>query len=1175
MATSQDPQKKQAANELRGIGKNYQGAAIRWRDYPSDITSEGNAAYHEIILTCGFRLFIMGVEVTPHIIGSVNPDRHGRDGVNSLSFTLDNNFSKFVYTNWNLGGDIELDNAYYGNLIKSSGAIELNNMVRKLDAKVTSNMKMEAIPDASKLNWYIPDYSGKDKYVFDEIPKRDLFSYKSKLGIKTTATGGAYKSRYDLTPGACAINLMDHVRYFIMDPNEDNLSLEDTMWKPEYTGFVTSASITENPITGESSISVTCHDIRHVMRKMRYMTNLNDASVLSSLITFSDQDEVQDGAGLFNDLFVAASNPTWATTLSDCTADTVIRAITLGDDIQALSADKGKSSRVAETEAAQNAKYPQNKESVSSKTLHTQYATKLKEVQNKKKTETGSKFSPVGSFTLGLYKGYDPPTAEDNSEQIAKLEEWMDLLNFGIARQWLSYGTVTMIGMMTRPSMGDKLGATDDQSPFSAFNGFVHIMCPSGGLSVSNIWDRVFVTFDGSPTMSNRMEVIEQMCNTIDYQIQVNTMGDLAFEFPMYDFYPEEFGKYKYTMAWSDSIKHHEHNDEGDGNPVTGLRVYGQYKSDDAVNEDDEWLKHNLFSVFIKSDYLASKYGVVVEEFAIPWAANAWGVGTGGAQSGETEAPSENQDKVGALASFGIIEFTKRLAKMSSMSMNGIYCPFLWPNKPMLNRDLRRIGTVTSVNSGMQVNGICTTGISCEYIRKADTDGNFLNICGAKNTPFSYASRAGLALFPNKAAVKADSEKPFSQNGELIYTLDNGFGIEIIQPSETMMANLFQKFGVNGVTATLNSASGPVSKHTWSDPQKCYNKFRTLPIAQQDRLNAMANRLCHGTGSLRGWQIYQYMLSESGYKPDQPNIGGGATGATGLIQFMPSTLIGMANAGNLPGAPKGLTPNNKQDRLVMNNWFRNSAYCVGPNATMMQLDLTEKYFSMNAKGGIYDVANLNRAVFMPGANTDPNMSFSDPRQPKAVQKIAAQTRQQNGGVDSLAAMIRFKGISTDPPPSDAALEQARLSGTKAAKSAAATTSQVPSVPANAAPAVLKTPTTGSGSTLYVASVKAPKPKANENIIDRTVSSLADPIFNSLGSGITSGVNNYATSAVSDSGADKAFTSVKKVTSDVTQTAMQGTLEQIDSSASNVKVWGFNPLAGGIGASSKPGLKIGN
>lgn len=1150
MANSQNPTGIPTVNELRGLGRDYQGAAIRWRDFPSGDTTTG-AAYQDIAIACGFRLFIMGVEVTPHCMGSISWDRHGRDGTNSLNFTLDNNFNKFVYTNVDLGGSSKFDTTYIGDSLETSSDIPMNNLVPKLDAKVTSASKESEIPDADSLQWNIADYAGKDKFVFDGLPKKLLYKYKSKLGIKTPATGNDYKARYDLTPGACAINLMDHVRLFTMDPNEDSADIARTKWKPEYTGFVTSASITHNPITGESSIAITCHDIRQLMRKMRYITNLNDVSILSSLISFSAESEVQDGAGIFNDLLIASSDPTMANTLSQSPADSVIRAIVLGDDINALNATKGQTDRVDVQEKQQDSYYPRNEKYVKWDTLESQYSKKIDAVQAIKQSDTGKRFSPVGTFTLGLYRGYDPPAAgADNSPQVAKLEEWMDLLNFGIARQWLDYDTVTNIGQNTKPSLGTSRSSTDDQSAFSALNGFVHIMCPTGGLSVSNIWDRVFVTFDGSPTLSNRMEILEQMCNTIDYQIQVNTMGDLCFEFPMYDFYPEEFGKYKYTMALSDSLKHYDFNDEGDGNPLTGLRVFGSYRAEDQYNEDDSWLQHNVFSVFIKSDYMASKYGVLVEELGIPWAMNAWGTDT--AKDTSTDKEDTNAAALGALASFGIIEFMKRLSKMSSMTLNSTYCPFLWPNKPMLNRDIRRMGLMNSINNSMQIKGLCTTGIGCEYIRKADTDGTFLNLCGAKNTPFSYANRNGLALFPNKTAIAGDNELPFSQNGSLIYTFNNGFGIEIIQPDETMIASLFAKYGINGTPVEHQGALG---KHEWSDPQKCYNAFKALPQDQQNALDAVANKLCHGKGTLRGWQIYQFMQSESSYQLAKPNPHGGAIG---LIQYVPSTLMDLYSNGALSGAPSGMSSSQLQV------WFRNSQYCTGPNAYVNQIVLAGYYLTKNSGGTINNVSELNRTIVMPGSLKDPTVPYSSNRQPASVQNLARKN-QTNGAISNDDLLYRVKGIDSNETTDNEALEKARLAGKgSSAATAKAATTQV--IKNNS-----KTSTYTSGTVVDKAAntvsstasgvVNAVTTWLLGNSLDKVGSSV-----NSSVNGTTSKLNNTAGTAVTNT---SNIVDATKTVDEVTKS----TLNQVGNNISNTSVLGIKPLKNGT-FTTTPGFSTG-
>jgi hypothetical protein len=83
-----------------------------------------------------------------------------------------------------------------------------------------------------------------------------------------------------------------------------------------------------------------------------------------------------------------------------------------------------------------------------------------------------------------------------------------------------------------------------------------------------------------------------------------------------------------------------------------------------------------------------------------------------------------------------------------------------------------------------------------------------------------------------------------------------------------------------------------------------------------------------------------------------------------------------------------------------------------------------------------------------------------------------------------------------------------------------------------------------------------------------ISSMADPIFNSLGTGINNGVTGYANDKVSQAGVDQAVTSLSKTTSSVVSSTTQSTLEQADSAASNVSVFGYRAMKGGLGL-SKP------
>src|ERR1019366_7903919 len=76
----------------------------------------------------------------------------------------------------------------------------------------------------------------------------------------------------------------------------------------------------------------------------------------------------------------------------------------------------------------------------------------------------------------------------------------------------------------------------------------------------------------GSPEWTDRYSLITQMANQLDYEFTITGDGDFVFEFPMYDFIPDNFndhaGIYQTEMhVSSDSI-----SDEG-GEIISGLEA--------------------------------------------------------------------------------------------------------------------------------------------------------------------------------------------------------------------------------------------------------------------------------------------------------------------------------------------------------------------------------------------------------------------------------------------------------------------------------------------------------------------------------------------------------------------------------------------------------------------------
>jgi hypothetical protein len=297
----------------------------------------------------------------------------------------------------------------------------------------------------------------------------------------------------------------------------------------------------------------------------------------------------------------------------------------------------------------------------------------------------------------------------------------------------------------------------------------------------------------------------------------------------------------------------------------------------------NETANDQAYSVIIKSDTMASKYGNVPEEYAIPWLARVWTFSSTDASGAVID---NNALQRNALISFGIIEFFKRIAAMSSMGFDGIYNPFWLPNRPVLNKLLRRTGLTTSASISIPIDGAPTSSVESFYVRAADHNGNFIVITGSPNTPFSYADGQRLALFSTAS-------------------LDNirtTYGIEIIDPSQSMVeqANVGLQAPAPGIGGNgSGSAGGANNVNAYSVSKAIARSFARYDALQKTdpKLHAMIAEVANSAG-MDPHLLYQIMEFESGggnkinplgaYNKKNP-----AQGAQGVIQFMPDTLRGM------------------------------------------------------------------------------------------------------------------------------------------------------------------------------------------------------------------------------------------------------------------------------------------
>lgn len=176
------------------------------------------AYYHDVIV------YIEGQEVSDYLVGTLSVTMGLGSSPNKCEFKLDNAGHKFTLTP---------DNLQQG-LFRVGGGT-----TRGLAAGF--------------------DYS--------ELAKKNIFDIKSNPGYNPVddLCGGR---RFPLHHWSTVFHKNDSIRAWIHNPASDA-----DEWIPVFTGYVVNKPISENYITGENTISVTCQDIRYLMQKMRVNTN--------------------------------------------------------------------------------------------------------------------------------------------------------------------------------------------------------------------------------------------------------------------------------------------------------------------------------------------------------------------------------------------------------------------------------------------------------------------------------------------------------------------------------------------------------------------------------------------------------------------------------------------------------------------------------------------------------------------------------------------------------------------------------------------------------------------------------------------------------------------------------------------------------------------------------------
>lgn len=251
-----------------------------------------------------FVCFVAGVDVSPWTVGELSLGLSGRDGVNTATFTLQNANDNFILTLKNLRDP----NNRHGGWRNSDPYHVGSQYSERAKYKIFQQKNAEVDKCWMPNNPY-------DRYIgiFRDPSSQCIAPGSNQRGsqdIATTTplpesspskTSGFVRSarQWPLDPHRPIFHKHDPVRIFVHNP-----ATESDEWLPGFTGFIENYSFSEDYITGESTISISCYDIRGAMAKMRVAKNIRSNDNINSYV------ELADGSlnsGFFKDLLVESS----------------------------------------------------------------------------------------------------------------------------------------------------------------------------------------------------------------------------------------------------------------------------------------------------------------------------------------------------------------------------------------------------------------------------------------------------------------------------------------------------------------------------------------------------------------------------------------------------------------------------------------------------------------------------------------------------------------------------------------------------------------------------------------------------------------------------------------------------------------------------------------------------
>jgi hypothetical protein len=517
--------------------------------------------------------------------------------------------------------------------------------------------------------------------------------------------------RWPLFERSTVFHKNDPVRIFVHNPYT-----EDDQWLPAFTGYIDTYPKDVDDITSRSTIKINCHDIKAIMQKMRVQLNPN-YGLINAAALFGER------LGIFNDLiyqnhWIGGGNLPANTPVEDAVAEYL-----------------------------------------------TGYTYKGSPAQ---KSELGQRINAVGGLKLGLRVTYPTPEGmkdPTNPTNKTVLENWHTLgvvgLSLGVSKTTLDAAigneevtgdnfaafVQTYTGFYTSSQIAIIQKGTTSDGDFRPDNAFVHFLLPAQGTGNREFTDKSFDVGTRDRDWTNRYAIINEAVGRFDYEWNVRPNGDIAIEFPMWDFDPSDFGAWAPLFTVDNHLRDHTVQDES-SDIVTGLVCYGGHENKMASNQDSQAPQEVVTPVVILvSPTMAARAGITIEQVTYPFI-----------------------DDIKKLQNLGLLEFQKKLSNCNSFNCTFAYRPMLLPNRPILCTPEKRMGTTTNISTTIQLFQMVGTQVSMRYIRSVRADGTYRLITGGTYLPISFKSpfAAGDAGSTTRGIVAhLPQDRAGSQKGEL------------------------------------------------------------------------------------------------------------------------------------------------------------------------------------------------------------------------------------------------------------------------------------------------------------------------------------------------------------------------------------------------------------------------